>query len=256
MGLLDNCYKAFINLDHRKDRLGLMHTELEKIGMTAERFRALKPDDVINKIIPSSKVDVMRKRTPGAIGCHYSQVAIMSEALTRNQHSFVMEDDLIFCNDFHERIAIIEDFLKDREWDVFWLGGTYHKDPTWHNSGHQQLKECKCTIGKDVEPTESKYIVRTYGCWSTYAYIVNKDSLNKVLSMLDKNVHLSMGIDWLFILLEPQLKTYAFVPGCIRQRDGKSDIGNGDTIFSNFKNLGDHWFSENRKNFNYENFKV
>jgi GR25 family glycosyltransferase involved in LPS biosynthesis len=256
MNLLEESYKAFINLDHRQDRLSAMRKELARIGIEAERFPALKPADVINKLVPASKVEVMRKRTPGAIGCHYSQVAIMYEAYTRNQHAFVMEDDLIFCDDFKERIEIIEDFLKDKEWDVIWLGGTYHKEPTWHKAGHSQLPECNCSLGKDVEPTDSKYIVRTYGCWSTYAYIVNKDSLDRIIGMLDSKVYLSMGIDWLFILLEPLLKTYAFVPGCIRQRDGKSDIGNGDTIFSNFQKLGNHWFNENRRNFNYENFKI
>lgn len=256
MNLIKDSHAAFINLDHRKDRLKAMRRELQRAGIEAERFPGLKPDDVINKLVPAEKVSVMKNRTPGAIGCHYSQVGVMMEAFTRNKHAFVMEDDLIFCSDFNERIAIFEDFLKDKPWDVIWLGGTYHKNPTWHAAGHPQLPECNCTIGKDVEATDSKYIVRTYGAWSTYAYIVNKDSLDKIIQMLDEKVHLSMGIDWLFILLSPQLYTYAFVPGCVRQQDGRSDIGNGDTIFSNFKKLGPHWFEANRKYFNYERFKI
>lgn len=249
--IIDDSYISFINLDHRKDRLKLMKQELAKVGITAERFKALKPVDCIDKLIPANRVEVMRKRTPGAIGCHFSQVGIMLKALALGKHAFVMEDDLIFCDDFKERMQIVDDFLKDREWDIFWLGGTYHKIPTWHKSGHPQLPECKCTLGKDYEPTEKREIVQTYGCWSTYAYIVNAKSLEKITRMLDEKIHLSMGIDWLFILLGPQLKTFAFVPGCVRQHDGKSDIGDGNTYFSHFNKLGPHWFESKMKFYRY-----
>jgi hypothetical protein len=54
---------------------------------------------------------------------------------------------------------------------------------------------------------------------------------------------MSMGIDWLFILLQPNLKTYAFNPGCVKQIDNKSDIGDW-TQFSAFSNLGAHWWAD------------
>lgn len=254
MQIINDSYAAFINLDHRKDRLKVMRQDLAKAGITAERFKGLKPEDCIDKIIPRERVEVMRKRTPGAIGCHFSQVAVMLKALGQGKHAFVMEDDLIFCDDFKERMAIVDDFLKDREWDVFWLGGTYHKNPTWHKHGHSpDLPQCECTLGKDYEPTERREIVRTYGCWSTYAYIVNVKSIDKIVRMLDEKVHLSMGIDWLFILLEPQLQTFAFVPGCVRQHDGRSDIGDGTTYFSHFNKLGPHWFDSKMKFYKYGN---
>jgi GR25 family glycosyltransferase involved in LPS biosynthesis len=138
MKIIDESHRAFVNLDHRKDRLKLMRQELAKVGIQAERFPGLKPVEVINHIVPAEKVEVMNKRTPGAIGCHYSQVAVMLKALSQNKHAFVMEDDLIFCDDFKERMEIMEEFLEGKEWDIIWLGGTYHIKPEWHNAGQQK----------------------------------------------------------------------------------------------------------------------
>lgn len=250
--ILDESYISFINLDHRKDRLRGMQKELQRVGIKAIRQRGIMPSEYKGD---RSKVEVMRKRTPGAIGCHFSQVAIMEKALSVNQHAFVMEDDLIFCYDFKERMEHASRFLQDNEWDVLWLGGTYHLEPTWHKKGHPELPQCRCTNLKDVQATSDPKIVRTYGCWSTYAYIVNVNSISKILKMLDENLHMSIGIDWLFILLQPQLKTFAFLPGCIKQHDNKSDIGTGMTYFSHFSKLGDHWWQDRIENFNYKAYE-
>jgi hypothetical protein len=91
-------------------------------------------------------------------------------------------------------------------------------------------------------------MIRTYGCWGTYAYIINYNSLEKILSLLDENVSTSHAIDWLFIKLQPQLKTYAFNPGMAKQYDGKSDIVEGIRTFSSFSCVGPHWFSDTVSN--------
>ena len=241
-------YSSYINLDSRPDRNEKMINELARIGLPATRTKGLLPEEV-QEVQPYDKIAVMWERTKGAVGCHYSQVAIMEESLKQNKHAFVMEDDLIFCDDFQKRLNIIEDFCSNHDWDIIWLGGTYHNEPTWHKSEngkhtHSDLQMCTCNLNRDWEPTDDQHIVRTYGCWSTYAYIVNKSSLPAILGLLDQNVYRSMGIDWLFILLQPNLNTFAFNPGCVKQYDNQSNIGNGITQFSVFKTLGDYWFKE------------
>lgn len=240
-------YAEYINLRHRTDRNEKMIAELNRVGIKASRFEALKTDEhQWNEM----KVQVMRNRTPGAIGCHYSQIQVMKNAFTVHKSAMVFEDDLIFCTDIQKRLDMIANFTNQNDWDVFWLGGTYHLDPTWHRSQsgihlHPDMKRhCDCTLNKDWEPTNDKNIVRTFGCWSTYAYIVNYHSIEKILNLLDQHVHKSMGIDWLFIMLQPQLKTYAFNPGCVKQYNNKSDIGQGITNFEGFDRLGKHWFAD------------
>jgi GR25 family glycosyltransferase involved in LPS biosynthesis len=236
-----NTYASYVNLSHRKDRQEHMIKQLAKAGIKAERTCGMLPNEYLGD---QAKVKKMYSVTPGAIGCHFSQVAIMEKALYRNQPAFVMEDDLIFCSDIKERFAIAEEFLNEREWDVFWLGATFHKEPTWHKRGHPSLPECNCQLNADWEATENGNIVKTYGAWSTYAYVVNVSSIRKILTLLDENIHKSIGIDWLFILLQPILKTYSFVPGCVKQMDNVSDIGKGVTKFSSFSELGDYWWQD------------
>ena len=70
MTLKENTYQAFVNLDHRTDRLEHMRVQLDKAGIEAVRHPGLLPSEVD---IDTRKVAVMQRRTPGAIGCHYAQ---------------------------------------------------------------------------------------------------------------------------------------------------------------------------------------
>lgn len=236
----------YINLDSRPDRREHMQNEFSRVHIHADRLQALLPSEVDQ---PADKLYTMLNRTPGAIGCHYSQVRVMEQALTAGKHAIVLEDDLVFCSDFKQRLTMLQEFMDTHTWDVIWLGGTYHNEPTWHKSvdgkhTHTDLQMCNCDLNRDWEATDNLHVVRTYGCWSTYAYIVNYNSLPKILELLDQNVYRSMGIDWLFILLQPQLNTFAFNPGCVRQFNNQSNIGNGITDFDSFSSLGPYWFAD------------
>lgn len=263
MSLLDNSYRAFINLDHRKDRLDHMNTQLDRIGMKAKRIPGMLPEEYEGD---ESKVAVMKARTPGAIGCHFSQVEIMKYALLERKHALIMEDDIIFCEDFNERIKIISKFTSRTDWDVFFLGGTFHVPAFWHKIGRSGMEpNCSAQLGKDCELIEGR-IVRTYGAFSTYAYFVNVNSIFKIFDLFDKHLHESIGIDWLFIKLQPQLKCFAFVPGSVKQKDNLSDIGidkNGvpqQTVFSGFSKLNGteensrYWFQEQMEDFDPKEF--
>ena len=241
-----NCYTKYINLDHRNDRKYHMESELQKYNINAERFSAIKTSD---RVWDDDKIKTMRKYgREGTIGCYYSQFELMKEAIGTDKDVFVMEDDLIFCSDINQRMQEVEEFLNTHTWDIFWLGSTVHINPcVWHSGNHPELLES--SLGKDAEPTDNPRIMRTYGCWSTYAYIVNKNSLEKILYMLDKNIAEMGAIDKLFIKLQPELHTYSYVPGCVKQLDGYSDIINTVNPFSFFASLGDYWWQDKKEDF-------
>ena len=211
--------------------------------------------------LTNEKIQVMKHRTPGAIGCHFGQVDIMKTALENNQHAFVMEDDLIFCEDFNERMEIVSEFLDKNDWDVMWLGGTFHSPAFWHKKGQSGMHpNCSAQLGHDCETTNKERIIKTFGSFCTYAYIVNVNSIQKVIDLLDEHLHTSIGIDWLFIKLQPQLNTFAFVPGSVRQMDNQSDIGEGMTIFSGFSRLNGteensrYWYQNKMEDFDPKTF--
>lgn len=239
MNLITDSHICFVNLDHRWDRLNLMVDACAKAMIPAHRVRGMLPSEYKGD---PKRVAVMQNRTPGAIGCHFSQVGIMEEALKLKKHAWVMEDDLIFCSDFQARLAWMELFIQSHLWDILWLGGTFHVNPPWWHKDDLGR-------GRDAELTDDPRMIRTYGAFCTYAYIVRRESVQKVLDGLDYWLDKSMGIDWAMIQLQPRLHTYAFVPGSVIQRDNKSDIGKGMTIFSGFKKLGPYWFADKMDDF-------
>jgi len=238
--ILDNAYISYVNLDKRTDRRDLMEQTLTKSGIHATwvRTRGMLPDEY--KGPPERIRGMLNRPQKGAIGCYFSQLSVMEEAFKRKQHAFVMEDDLAFCGDFPERLEIITEFCRTHPWDIIWMGGTFHVNPPWWH---------KKTLGRDAEQTDNPRMMRTYGAFCTYAYLVNTTSLQKIFRMLEVELPKSIGIDYSFIQIQPRLHAYAFVPGCCIQYDHMSDIGLGMTIFSNFAKLGPYWFQQRMTEF-------
>lgn len=253
MDLIKNSHIAFINLAHRNDRRNHMDNELVRIGLEAHRFNAIPWQD----ITPSPETEVMRRRTPGAIGCHFSQVAVMEQALELGKNALVMEDDIIFCSDFMKRIEYIGNWCDSHEWDVIWLGASFHVDPPyWHRIGKSGMPpDCSAQLGYDVLPTDDPRMVKTFGAYVTFAYIVNHKSIQKILDLFDQHLHTSIGIDWLFIKLQPQLNCFSFVPGCVMQMDNMSDIGTGMTVWSGQLNNGPYVFKDKMEDFDPTTYK-
>lgn len=234
-------YARFVNLPHRTDRLAHMQNQLSRItSFKAEPIRGMYPHEYQGE---QWKVQTMRNRTPGAIGCHMSQVRVMQEALAFGQHAIVMEDDLHFCEDFDKRFEYVENFLHGRDWDVFWFGTSVHINPPyWHRKGGSGMPpDCSSNLGFDAKCTSDPRVLQTFGAFATFAYAVNVKSIEKVVNMLDGCMHESIGIDWSFVKLQPQLKTFAFLPGMVKQIDNRSDIGTGDTIWSGFLKLNGNY---------------
>ncbi len=185
MNLLSDSYASFVNLDSRPDRLARMQQSLNAAGICAARTRGMLPSEY--KGDPKKIACMLSRPQKGAIGCHFSQISIMKEALAQGKHAFVMEDDLVFCSDFQKRLAYMEGFCeKHSHWEVLWLGGTFHINPPWWH---------KDTLKRDAELTDDPRMLRTYGAFCTYAYIVHRDSIDRILKMIDEILPLSMGID-------------------------------------------------------------
>jgi len=241
----------YINLASRPDRDKHACAEFAKVGIHATRFNAYTPDEWQGS---SSTVQRMRDRTPGAIGCYQSQMELIDQAYRSGKVTAVCEDDVCFCNDLQLRLDYIERAVANLDWDIFYLGATFHVPGQWYHN-----KDCSDwggtgKIGVDVSPTSNPRILRTYGIWGTYAYLVNPVNAAGVHGLFRKNIHRADGIDHLAIILGPAIRSYCFVPGCAWQYDNESNIGNGVTRFSGFKKLGPYVWADQMSEFNPEKY--
>jgi GR25 family glycosyltransferase involved in LPS biosynthesis len=240
---IDDIDWYYINLASRPDRSAHARDQFSRHGITAHRFEALTPDDWRGD---PARTALMRAKTPGAVGCYLSQMRLIQLAENSGRIVAVCEDDVCFCDDLLRRLEHIAEHLT-WDWDIFYLGATFHVPGQWcHREGCAEWG----SIGVDVEPTDDPRILRTYGIWGTYAYLVNPKNAANVYRLFDDNVHRARGIDDLAIILGPRLNAYCFVPGCAWQYDDWSNIRvGGYTRFSNFKSLGPYVWTDRMEDF-------
>jgi Glycosyltransferase family 25 (LPS biosynthesis protein) len=242
-----DCYVGYLNMDSRTDRLSHINDQLAKLGIPFFRTRGKLPSEFDRNDI---RLQVQWNRTPGSIGCMFGQMEIMEKAYKEGKSAMVYEDDCELCSDVKMRLDYLQEFLNKKDtWDVAWLGGTVHLNPPhWHIGGaNPDLPTTKLTV--DAERTEDARIVKCYGAFCTYAYVVRYESIQLVLAMLRLVMHESMGIDWSFIRLGACLNTYMMLPGMVKQIDNMSNIGNGVTYFSGFLRLGGYVWQDKMEQF-------
>lgn len=111
----DHFDQAFcINLDSRKDRWKASQKQFNKIGLEVERISAING---FNE--PPASI------RPGEVGCLKSHLKVFKIAKERGLKSFlILEDDIEFADDFHEKFNLIETQLKPYE--MLYLGSNPH----------------------------------------------------------------------------------------------------------------------------------
>jgi GR25 family glycosyltransferase involved in LPS biosynthesis len=235
---LDNINFYFINLDKRPDRLDHVTNELKKINLTANRYKAIDDNSGYN-------INFGKRFNDGQKNCFLSHYLLIKEYETSNNKILgIFEDDIVFCDDFLERFKYIEKSF-NFDWDIFYLSSFYHLNDDsrrWHQGG-------------DFEKTNIKYIHRVYGSFCTHSYLVNPNSIPKIIKLLDEIAEHSYAIDHSFILIQPKLNCYSFTPGMTTQFTNESDTDGGlrdQTVFKNI--VGDHYYIDKLENFNYEEY--
>lgn len=234
----------YVNLDSRPDRRAHAEAQFAEQGIHARRFEAHVPSDWLGQ---PHKIERMKNRTPGAIGCYMSQCGVIAQGVGTDRVIAVCEDDVCFAPDLKDRLQYIEDHLT-WDWDIIYLGATFHVPGKWCDDPQCHSWGVKYG-GLDAIPTDDKHIMRVFVMWGTYAYLVNGRNAHKVLDLLDENCSQSDGIDHNFMILGDKLNAFCFVPGMAWQYDNRSNIGNGDTIFSGFKKLGPYVWTDRMSDF-------
>jgi len=180
----------YINLKERTDRREQIEEELEKNGIYAERFEAIKDEEA-------------------RVGCWKSHLEILKEARSQNCNVFIFEDDAqILGNEQYNIDHVIGDLdklvledLGEVKWDMLYLGGNILR-PFFQTT---------------------KFLARLAHCQSTHAYGINKRMLDAVIKTIEGYPQHHLDVIYADVVV-PNVKAYISVPMLAIQRDSFSDI--------------------------------
>jgi glycosyl transferase family 25 len=197
-------HSFYINLEHRTDRREHVEKELDKIGIKATRFNAIK-------------------MTNGAIGCSMSHLKILEEAKKNNLgHVLIVEDDITFLDSELFKSQINKFFeLHENNWDVVLLAG--NNMPPYENIDDTCVKVTRCQ-------TTTGYLVNGH-----YINVLATNIKMGLTQLINKpSEHAKFAIDKFWFVLQSSSKWYLIIPLTVVQREDYSDI---EQKVTNYKNM-------------------
>jgi GR25 family glycosyltransferase involved in LPS biosynthesis len=179
----------YINLDERVDKKIFMETQLSNLGISFERFSAIKPTkdslkggkyscffkratDRLRKYVNGSN----EKRGISVFGCYLSHYFIHKQAKKDNWGNYlILEDDCVLNKGWDLQIQRI--VCKNKEWDIIrsvwpWVNWSYRHTETKFESVNFQSRY------------SSKNINKFEG--GTHFQLCNGKSASKILDYLDE----------------------------------------------------------------------
>lgn len=185
----------YINLDSRIDRRVEIEEELRRMGISGERFSAIKHEF-------------------GIVGCGKSHLAVLKKARDRGlRNVLIFEDDFQFIVSKEEFWTMIDRFFSDmiqgKQFDVLMLG--------YNMLASQQIDDFIMKVLS--AQTTSAYIISD----RMYDSIINvwEDALPRLLSSGDRFLY---SLDAAWKQLQSDNNWYAFVKRVGLQRPSYSDI--------------------------------
>ena len=174
----------YINLNKRKDRLEHVKKELLKIGITGERFPAIK-------------------LTNGRLGCSMSHLKCIEMAKKRNwDHVFICEDDITFMQPDIFLKQLEKFFKSGLKWDVVIVAGNNLPPYKQYGDFCIQVSHCQTTTG---------YIVR-----KAYYDVLIKNQKDHLLYAIDRKWTELQRKDKWFLIIPPtviQMPDYSDIEG-------------------------------------------
>lgn len=191
----------YINLTSRPDRKQCVEHEIEKIGLHASRFNAVKMAN-------------------GAIGCSMSHYKLLKMAETQElDHILILEDDIQFTNPLLF-VTQFNMFLQNHnEWDVVLIAG--------NNMGHFDKIDDTC--------------VRVFHCQTTTGYLIRKPYYHHLIKNIEIGLHHYIrephnkdiyAIDQYWSNLQMAHTWYLIIPLSVTQREDYSDIEKRHTNYT------------------------
>ena len=205
-----------INLEHRTDRKEQIIKEMKKVGVTNyEFFKAIRPSiaDIIswnnfycNHVRTSFDPTRFVNYQIGCLGCLKSHVEVCKLALSRGyKNILILEDDT--------------EFLYGME--------NLYKYASQINNKYSMLYLCGSHLGSKKQVSEN--IIKVVGTHTTGSYLIKEPAMRFLVDHIQsygKEIDVFYGT-----ILQYNLDCYCTYPHITKQRDGYSDIQQGEVSY-------------------------
>ena len=185
----------YVNLSTRSDRRILTEEQLRLVGLSAKRQQGIQ-----SRFVRDSRGFYNDRRYACSLA---KRIAIRRAKLSRSRALLLLEDDVVFHPDLHERLSAIE---LPTDWQLFFLGCCHIEPPTIFSEG----------------------LVRGTRMIGNHAVIIRDSSYGAVIAALSGSGRGSVrqygGSDLRLAELHAKLPMYCCYPNLAWQRDGFSDI--------------------------------
>lgn len=239
--------KFCISLKRSKERRIAMSKEFVKIGLIINEdvmfFDAVDKKDLIlpelsEKYKPGDGEGI-RQNALGAYACMLSHLEIIRMAKKTGLKAVcIFEDDIVFCNDFKEKIDYIESICNNKsngKEDGFDVGGFTFEMLCL--GGHFPSGK-PGELGKHGDQTNWNRIYKTNALSGTYGYIIT----DKIYDFVLRNCSYQYGMDQFYQHVYERFNCYSFLPFLVGHKPGKSEITGADWHYENAD-----WFYEQNK---------
>ena len=199
--IADIKHAFYINLDSRQDRKKHVENQLSKIGIKAERFKAIKLEN-------------------GALGCSLSHLKCLEIAKANNwPHILIVEDDILFLKPL-VFVNQLNTFLHNhKDFDVLLVAGNNLPPFTVIDNSCVKVTKCQTTTGYLVQSHYFDTLIKNY-----------RDGIQKLMKYPDKPRY--FAIDKYWFNLQEKDKWYLIVPLTVTQREDYSDIEKKSTNYT------------------------
>jgi glycosyl transferase family 25 len=199
--IADIKHAFYINLENRPDRKIHVEKQMDIIGVSAERFNAVKMNN-------------------GAIGCSMSHLKLLETARTNDwDHILIVEDDILFTNPALF-VQQMDKFLsRHPDFDVVLIGGNNMPPYTVIDDSCVKVKMCQTTTGYMVKRHYYDKLIDNF-----------REGINKLLR--EPENHRFYAIDKYWFHLQAIDNWYLIVPLTVTQREDYSDIEKRPTNYT------------------------
>ena len=195
-----------IGLEKRFDRRAAIQSNFKELNY--EHYNAINGDElniqklvedgIISNCIKSPLTGIMTK---GVIGCALSHLNIWKKIAEEDEMALILEDDAFLDCHINTLFSSFKNIEKLKEWDVIFLG-KQSVDIINHKlspSNYSEYVESVSNYAEDLH--EMRYGA---GFFCAHAYILNKDSANKLIEQAEK------GIDYPIDVFIEEMKKFNF----------------------------------------------